>query len=273
MLNNLKIGTKLKSGFVIILLLLLAIGLTGYFAIRSSGKMITRAVGMEELVNQGTEIKVETLLAQLAAAKGELTRENEYEKEGDKAVDRVRTILKGMEGKLDAESKKQVDLLLIKFQAYSDADSSWYRKEEIRDQKFEELVKLANDSIGEITKLHEANEKAMRDEALQHEGGEFFSKKRVILKGDIEGCLTEMQTIRRQYYQWYCEPSDEKKTGYYQQIKQGFQDVKKSLENLAGQLTTDVGKAACQQTQKNLVGWEANLDANLVLLKCSGSSR
>ncbi|MCL2710752.1 MAG: hypothetical protein FWE95_07715, partial [Planctomycetaceae bacterium] len=89
MLNNFKIGTKLFSGFVIVLVILIAVGLVGWWAIIKKTEMAGEVAAAEALITAGLSMQRDVLFAQVASNNETLTREQEYANEVERLTKQI----------------------------------------------------------------------------------------------------------------------------------------------------------------------------------------
>lgn len=268
MLNRFKIGTKLITGFLLILFLLLVVAACGYFGLTESAKTTEDVLELEDLQSRVLDMRGLMLRAQIATANGSLTRNDEFKKAREVSDVKLDEIAESIREELSDANKQNLANMKTAYLKFTDIDNDWYAQEASR--KIHEATQVSNariilDTLADI-RDRIANAMKTPEEAHQNGGKTFFTEDRVNQLAQAEHCLTLMQAIRRNYAQFFSELDAKEKENLSQRIQEGIAALRHDLEQVGARLITPEGKKSYKDASEALDKWQDAFTKNIACL-------
>ncbi|MGL4942711.1 MAG: methyl-accepting chemotaxis protein [Thermoguttaceae bacterium] len=164
MINSFKIGTKLMTGFLLVLLLTVLVAAAGVYIINVSGEQTRELYRVTQIAANVQTIQSLVLSAELMSERGSATRDVKYQTEAAGYLDKVAKIATDAKeiSHLD-ETKNGLDKIIATVTKFKTEDAQWYKDDaarfEIRKNqqaKGAEVIKALNEVRKSVSDLGDA---------------------------------------------------------------------------------------------------------------------
>ncbi|MDR0869894.1 MAG: MCP four helix bundle domain-containing protein [Planctomycetaceae bacterium] len=160
MLNNFKIGSKLTIGFVLVILLLVAVGITGYYSLASLKSALDGVMNQLAVTQTMSDTTDNVYLARVASAnhsgKQDISyseKVSEYLKLANEDAKKVQSLM------VSKENKESVDKVIASASQYDEKDNAYEKLQKELEAVFAERAKTADDCDAVIHKIIDFVEK------------------------------------------------------------------------------------------------------------------
>ncbi len=256
-MNNIKIGTKLTAGFVLVILLLLLVGAVGYYAVVSSAKMTEETAKVGEYVQQGSLFQKRVGDALLFSAYGAIDHDRKHMTAIDEIYKEMKKLAGDLTPKLLEGNRPNLVKAIDLFKEFNDDDMLWYAKELDWQKSLNLRRDMANKTLDLLAELAVSVEKVTEEDAYKDDKGTvFFAKDRVLLSGNIDKAITLVQAIRRECFQHQSAIQEKEKIELDKKIEENGKELLALLEKeILPHLHTDVGKAGLNTARDQVNAW------------------
>ncbi len=259
MLNNMKIGTKLFLGFLLVLLLLVGVYFAGRYAIYSSAKMTADIDNVRKLTENGSEIEQLVFECQLASDQGSITHESEHELTVNAKVDKILTIKTEIYDKI--QDKTALDAVITAVEEFSKSDSSWYNDEK---KAWEAAVATREKQAGKVaqildeltTKVKEATQNQF---AVTQDGQTYYLRERIELEAKLDHAVATVNNVHRLYFQIGAEFLEDEIARMKKDLVDMGDVMVKELEALTPAMVLPENKTRLETAVKEINTWKADI--------------
>jgi len=257
-LNNLRIRTKLLIGFVIVLVLLVAVWLTGWFAISNIVSMTKEMNGANEVAIGGLQMQEEILNAQIASDNETITRKKEWADLVKEIVSRIKDKYGNLHEKMKLEdTKKAFTETMAKLDKFGNSDANFWKTEEERIEAVGIRTPLALDCVKNAEELaNNIFQVTKKDYAVTQNDKKFVDDDRVDLVveiGILENYVRDLCILCFRYD----ETTDEKSQAEIRtSLTELFSHTGKEVKKVEDKLTSVEGKQMMGKLKGNLAEFE-----------------
>ncbi|MCL2624426.1 MAG: methyl-accepting chemotaxis protein [Planctomycetaceae bacterium] len=272
MLNRFKIGTKLTAGFLLVLVLLLAVAGVAYLALDASHQSTQEIRKVEDNLSNILTIRININRAQVQAAKGSLFRDFNFEKARKGIDDEIKTLADSMRDSLSPENQKFLDDLLNEYDNFKTFDGNWYSAE--RDRLVAQ-EKLATAGIVVTESLQKCSDSFMEAAEALKEGKENEEKipARYVRQAlEVEHLLTKANDLRRGFYVMMEEPNSEKQSKLGEELLAEAGKLIKEGTDFAKEVVDSGRKSMVETAVHNVEQWKDSVQATMNLLLTQSQS-
>ena len=269
MLNHLRIGTKLFSGFAVVLVLLVAVWLTGWYATSQVMKMAEEVDASNQLAQGGITMQKETYRALFAAANEALYKEERYAKDVHDIMAGILEKYSDLDQQMRTKEAKDTFAELIKtIGEFSDSDAGYWRLElrraaaiDARDKSAEAMMSVATALIHQISEAS-----ATPQFSREIEGTRYVQMSRLQLRSDTTSLTAVIRDITALAYRYELVFDPAVKTKLRKEMEDAYARLKHSVEAVRATLQTDIGKTRLNEYEKNMADWWPSLNDALNLI-------
>ena len=268
MLNHLRIGTKLFGGFAIVLLLLLAVWLVGWYATSQIVGKTKELSTASNLAQGGLNMRNEIYKALFNAA-------NEALYKDQKAADEVQNIVEHFQqnfGDLREVIKSDIareafDAVMKHIKDFGESDAEYWkadleRARTVKDR--DEFSKATLDSIG--TLLDMIMEVTAEKHATTQDGKQYFEAERFALRNNAGHLSTYVRDINAWSLEYQLEFDMAKKSEIREQIKETYKKIDTTIVSVGESLSSDMGKKKLAEFNENREKWKTAMDKLIGLI-------
>ncbi len=255
MLNKLKIGTKLTSGFILVLILLLVVYLFGRYAIYQSAAKTDDIDKVRQLTEEGSNIEMLVFQAQLASDQGSITHEDKNEQTVNEIVVKVGEIKKKIYDQIN--DKTAVDDIMKAMAKFSESDSHWYQIDKKNwETALEERGKLAEKVVDELRKVADGVQKTTEEHfAITQDGKTFYPTERTKLGDQLDRAVATVNDIRRLCFQIEATFLAEKSKALKEELSRDEDAMVEELKKVREKLTTPEDQKSLDAVIEDAILW------------------
>ncbi len=261
MLNKFRIGTKLMVGFIIVLVLLVAVAVTGYIGLGTSADSMHEALETEDLQTAVMTMRREALMAQIASSDSTIYGKLEYIERRHQHDQNIEKVTGEIEGNLSAKNKENLARFRKVYETYKTTDDRWYSLERDRRTAGEQIVIDARTLMEAFRSLRdEFTTLGEKTEAKEVEGVLVMPVTRSVQIGHAEFCISNFEAARRLFYMFVAEKDPEVAGGY---VKQLFDERLPAIRDRLKEIRSSVAeerKALVDDVNKTMDNWRSNFD-------------
>jgi methyl-accepting chemotaxis protein len=265
MLNRFKIGAKLFAGFIIVLLLLVAVGGTGWFAITQILTKMAEVEEANELSAQGFTMQRKIEEALVAMNKVALTKEEQYANEVKSIVADIQKTYAGLDERMQAQEAKNAFLeTMKKVGEFGDSGAKYWDNAVEQKKLVQTRLEEARETITAVEELASLILKVTKEDpkfaiTQPGEGGTeqtFYDSVRVKLVDDIGSVSGYVWGVRVACYQYDSAATEAKKTEAKGLITQRYESLDNVVTDISPSIKTTDGIKSLNKLKDNRKAWE-----------------
>jgi methyl-accepting chemotaxis protein len=263
MLNNLKIGTKLTLGFVLLLLLLFAIAGTGYYALTESIRASNEVSDISETFAKIDEMQSVILTARVAMQNGVILRDPKFRDERRELDKRFYAIVEEVKKGLEQTETEELDKIVEKYKHFSGTDDRWYELLVDRNKLDKEQDDTADAVIASIdTMIKIVDDILKKPEEQKVEGGKTYHNGfRTAQKATFLEAVYLVQRIRWRYSSYLAATTDVERAKLCELVDERIAELNGKLEKqIKPTLNTETGKTSYAVVAGNVKKWIKDFD-------------
>ena len=253
------------GGVAIVLVLLLVVGLVGFWAVNQKTAMSKQVATAESLITAGLSMQRDILDAMNAVNLETITKEQKWADE----VQRIATDIQEKhqkdfdlieQAKIDpAERTKianQYRTLLDKVRDFAATDAKAWNTEVKRKQAAVERFDLAERALEHIDELWNFINQTARERALTQDGASYYVAAQVERSHQTGVISDSIRDIRRLCYQYTAATDAKEKAGYRNEITQFYNDgITQNIDELTQQLELRESQELLKKVQTETKKW------------------
>jgi len=240
MLNYFKIGTKLFGGFAIVIVLLIVVGLVGWYAVHQKTEMAKQVARAEALTVAGLIMQRDIFDAMIAVNMETITRQEEYAKEVQKIAAGIRTEHeKDLELIGDTDVRTRYRAIVDKVAEFAVMDSKAWDTEAKRKIVSDTRVGLAREKMEYQKKMMVIIDQVKNESLVTQDGASFYPKAYVDRETFISNMSAHTRDIRRACYQYSSTTDKQAKTNFRNEIEQHYEGIAEDSVKLRQSLEQD----------------------------------
>ena len=233
MLNNLKIATKLFGGFAIVLVILVAVGLVGWWAIIQKTQMASEVDNANELIAAGLSMQSDIYDAMTSVNMETITKDEKYAIEVQKVATRIQVDHAGDVDMIqNPDTKKMYQAVLDRVKDFAAADAQAWQVELKRKDALHKRFVLAEQMMQDVDKLVDMVYERTKETAVTQEGVTYFIASRVEREKTAINVASNIRDIRRLCYQYATEMEKSKQWELAEKMAQDYEQMQKDFGEL-----------------------------------------
>jgi methyl-accepting chemotaxis protein len=271
MLNNLKIGTKLTGGFIIILGLLCVTAGVGYFALKSSTSATEEMMKDEAVLIDITQLRGNFVESQFQLADAALYRKLSNKEEKKTLDEQIREIEERIKGGFKDEDEKTFAKLLEAYDNFYKSGTKWFEKEEERAKTHGAQTTLGGNVEKGMDNYIDAFTKAMEETKTNEGGTEKVSHEYAILSMELGKLRADIEALRRGYYRLLAEADSQKQAAIKTEIDASAGNLEKALEAFEGKIKNEDRRKMFGTVRTSVHDWLETFRKNASLMEEQGT--
>ena len=260
MLNRFKIGTKLFGGFAIVLVILVAVGVTGWWAVSQKTAMSKQVATAEALTKAGLSLQRDVFDAMTSVHLETITKEKKY---ADEVQAITRELLIAHENDVDLiddpKMQREYEAILTKVKDFAATDAQAWDTEVLRANAAGERITLARQVMQGVRNLSNTIYQATIDPennfSVTQAGTTYYAAERLELQNMVSEINNYVGDIRRYSYQFSDTSSESEKTRYRNSIDQSYKSILEAFQELEPQFVSAEAERNFATLREDSANW------------------
>ena len=268
MLNHMKIGTKLFGGFIVVLILLVAIWMTGRYSIFQIVSKTDDLNVASDLSKGGLKMWKEIYKALFNAANEALYKEKRY---ADRVQDFAKNFKDNFGGLRDViispEAKKAFDDITVLIKDFGESDAKYWSIEVERAKAVAERDEFSLKTLESIgTLLDLIMEVTEADFAVTQDDKQYFDAGRFALRNNAGHLSTFVRDVNTLSLNYELEFDETKKVAMRKEITETYKKIENRIAVVGESLSSEKGKKTLATFNENRTKWQTALDKLIGLI-------